>query len=132
MSLVILSVGKDEVLLHSRNAILRAAGYVVIAETSFRRAILTFNSGDYDAVLLCHSLDPKSVKAFAKEVHERSPSTPVAQVAATWPYDRQSEVVPIESEPHKMLASLHELIEQAVSHSRRASKPGTTSEAPDA
>ena len=118
MPLVILSVGKDEPLLDSRNAVLRTAGYVVTKETSFRRALSTFNSGDYDAVLLCHSLDPKAVATFAKEIHKRSPRTPVVQVAAYWPYQRQSQVVPVEGEPQKMLASLRELIEQAASPSQ--------------
>lgn len=123
MPSVVLSVGKDGPLLHSRSAVLRAAGYMVTEETSFRRAVVAFDAGDYDAVLLCHSLDAKSVARFAEAIHKRSPSTPVVQVAANWSSETRSEVVPIESEPHTMLASLHELIEQTVSPSHRTAKP---------
>src|ERR1017187_505657 len=44
---VILSVGNDETLLRSRNAVLRTAGYVVIEASSPRHTMAEFIGGDF-------------------------------------------------------------------------------------
>lgn len=63
---VILSVGNDEALLRSRNAVLRTAGYVVIEASSPRHAMAEFIGGDFDLVILCHSIPPRTVSASGR------------------------------------------------------------------
>jgi hypothetical protein len=54
--ILILSVGRDLALLDTRDAMLRACGYIVESELSEKQAINHFRAGDFDLVLLCHSI----------------------------------------------------------------------------
>jgi DNA-binding response OmpR family regulator len=55
----ILSVGQDPVLLANRNLILRTAGYIVESAHSVQQAARQLRSGDFDLVLLCHTIEAK-------------------------------------------------------------------------
>jgi len=52
----ILAVGQDNLLLNTRSSILRTAGYVVESVMSLTQALNQFLTGDFDLVLLCHSI----------------------------------------------------------------------------
>ena len=56
---LILCVGQDLALLETRTLILRAQGYIVESELSVKQAISHFRYGDFDLVLLCHSIPEK-------------------------------------------------------------------------
>lgn len=52
----ILAVGQDDFLLNTRSSVLRTAGYVVKPVVSLTQAFHQFLKGDFDLVLLCHSI----------------------------------------------------------------------------
>jgi CheY-like chemotaxis protein len=111
---VILSVGNDETLLRSRNALLRTAGYVVIEALSPQHAMAEFHSGDFDLVILCHSIPHEDCERLAEEIRRRSVTTPVISVGE-FAFDGELSPVPVvESEPQKLLATLSRLTGRSV------------------
>ncbi len=81
MPKLILSVGRDLQLLKKRTTALNGAGYTVVAATDPRQAIEDMFNGDFDLVLLCHSLTNEERQRFAGIVRNYSPSTPVVIIS---------------------------------------------------
>jgi len=77
---LVLHVGHDFMLLHTRSLVLRSAGYIVKCEYTVEDAIRHFLSADFDLVLLCHSLSEEERQRFIHRVRERGSSTPVLSV----------------------------------------------------
>jgi CheY-like chemotaxis protein len=115
---VILSVGNDEVLLSSRNAVLRKAGYAVVEVSSPKRAIAEFYTGDFDLVLLCHSIPSEVRQRLAQAMHGRCPGTPVLCVGGVVEYEGPTLLTPVQSDPKQLLASVRKLTFQTM-QSRR-------------
>jgi DNA-binding response OmpR family regulator len=81
MAVLVLSVGRDATLLAIRNLILSSAGYHVVAAATPEEFVERFYGGDFDAVVLCHSLPDDQRKRITELVHAHSPSTPVVVMA---------------------------------------------------
>ena len=77
----ILCAGRDRPLLFTRARVLEEAGYIVTATSTSSDTIETFFSGDFDLVILCHSIPLEERERVAKLVHLHSPSTPVIALA---------------------------------------------------
>jgi len=82
MLTLILSVGEDPMLLETRSSILRSAGYAVAAELSSRDAMNHFPDGDFDLVLLCHSITPEDRSRLIRLIRVSGSRTPVLFVAS--------------------------------------------------
>ena len=67
---IVLNVGKDLRLLEARSLILRAAGYVVKTAVCVREAVEQFQAGDFDIVILCHSLTAEDSAYLARCTNE--------------------------------------------------------------
>ena len=59
---VLLAVGLDSSLLESQRSVWQSAGYHVTSADSIREGIAQFHKGDFDLVLLSHSIPPKAEK----------------------------------------------------------------------
>ena len=79
---VILSVGQDALVSETRGQVLQTAGYTVMTQTSPKRAMAQFFEGDFDLVLLCHSISAEARNSLASLIRERSPRTPIVFVAS--------------------------------------------------
>lgn len=78
MSGKVLSVGRDEVALETRNEILRRAGYEVISALRVSSSELLASMDDtVDCVLLGQSIASDEREQLARAVRERYPSKPV-------------------------------------------------------
>ncbi len=77
---LVLSGGNDARLLNTRNAVLKQAGYHVVSAFSSLELLEKFFSGDYDVVVLCHSVPEQEQEKLAQAIHRYSPSTPVATI----------------------------------------------------
>src|SRR4051812_40469350 len=77
MATLLLSVGHDSALLAIRNLILASAGYTVVSASTPEEFVTRFFDGDFDAVVLCDSLQEDQRERMAAIVHDHSPSTPV-------------------------------------------------------
>lgn len=77
----ILSAGRDRPLLFTRNRVLEEAGYIVTATITASDTVENFFAGDFDLVILCHSIPLEERERIAQLVRMHSPSTPVVVLA---------------------------------------------------
>jgi DNA-binding response OmpR family regulator len=78
---VVLAVGLDSWKLTAQTAVLKSAGYIVIAARSIRDAIDHFRAGDFDLVLLDHSISSEDRERLAFLIRATGSQTPVACIA---------------------------------------------------
>lgn len=78
---LLLTIGRDVTLLSTRTAILRQAGYIVQPVSSLREAVAQFAEGEFDIVLVCHSVPAKDRESLTSFVRARSPLTQLLQIA---------------------------------------------------
>jgi DNA-binding NarL/FixJ family response regulator len=74
---VVLSAGHDHTLLAIRNMVLAQSGYKVVSAATAVEFIDRFFDGDFDLVILCHTIPEDERRRMADIVHQQSPSTPV-------------------------------------------------------
>src|SRR3954465_15443654 len=77
----ILSAGRDRPLLFTRNRVLEEAGYSVTSTFTAADTVENFFAGDFDLVILCHSIPLDERQRIAQLVRMHSPSTPVIVLA---------------------------------------------------
>ena len=102
----ILCAGRDRPLLFTRARVLEEAGYIVTPTSTSTETIETFFSGDFDIVILCHSIPLQERERVANMVRLHSPSTPVIALAdmASRHYDFGD--LTVDSDANKLLESL--------------------------
>lgn len=108
--ILLLSVGTDETLLELRNTILRKSGYTVVSSSSPRKALIEFRAGDFDLVILCHSISEADRQLLCQRMRLRSPGTPILQVREIVCDGESPLPESIPAEPQTLLAKLNDLI----------------------
>lgn len=78
---LVLSVGLDAELLGVRNFVLQSQGYYVVPAYSVKEAVERFLSGDFDLVLLCHSIPGEERERLARLIRASGARVPVVSVA---------------------------------------------------
>lgn len=81
-STVILNIGNDSALLHTRALLLGSAGYIITSTSSIREAIEWFQTGDFDLVVLCHSLSEQEREHLIRVIRKGGSAIPVLFVTA--------------------------------------------------
>ena len=87
---LVLSIGFDLALLDIRNQVLQSAGYIVVSAMSAEEAIHLFRDGDFDLVILCHSLPREHCERLTHFIRNSGSRIPVACVSGEF---RQSPPV---------------------------------------
>jgi CheY-like chemotaxis protein len=80
---VVLTVGFDQSLLRPRTLVLQCAGYHVESASSLKDAVDRFQSGDFDLVLLCHSVPRKDRYRLTSFLRSSGSRTPIVSFAGT-------------------------------------------------
>ena len=109
---VILAVGCDPVLSDTRSQLLRNAGYIVVSTISLRKAIACFLEGDFDLVLLCHSIPVQGRERMAQLMREHASRTPIVTVATSVGQCDPFADATIESDPENLIAGLREVLNE--------------------
>jgi CheY-like chemotaxis protein len=91
MPYLILSAGRDAELLKQRNAALAAEGYHVASASGSYEIVEKMLNGDFDLVLLCHSIPNGDRRRLTGIINSYTPSTPVILVSD----DEQPQFDPI-------------------------------------
>src|SRR5271154_5256792 len=78
---IVLSVGFDLSLLRARVLVLSSAGYLVESATTVKGASDLFQSGDFDLVLLCHSVPRKDRDRLTSLIRASGSRTPIVSIA---------------------------------------------------
>lgn len=73
-SVLILSIGQDALLLRSREQVLRKFGYDVRSVSDLPALEIEVLNGDYDVVLLCHTLTAQEIAGVVNFVRNVRPS----------------------------------------------------------
>jgi two-component system response regulator MprA len=111
---LILSIGQDAALLDTRNIVLRAAGHVVESSHSIRQAIQQFQGGDFDLVLLCHSIPKQDRDRLTCLIRASGSHTLVVSITgnADQPYDDFVDAT-LECNPRKLLRGIKHILSGA-------------------
>ncbi|HLZ00347.1 MAG TPA: hypothetical protein VKT33_14910 [Candidatus Angelobacter sp.] len=107
----ILSAGRDPYLLKKRNDALTQAGYTVVSASSSYEAIERLLSGDFDLVLLCHSLSNEERRRLAGIVKNYSPSTPVVLIADMDGQQYEYATRTVRCYPEQIIAAVKTMLE---------------------
>ena len=103
---VVLMIGRDRLLVETRSEVLRTAGYTVIPAYTGRQAIEEFARGNFEVVLLCHSIPADGREQLASILREHKSRTPIVCVGC---FDGQFDAfadATIESDPKELIHSL--------------------------
>ena len=79
---VVLMVGQDRVLTEARSQVLRSAGYTVVPAFTLQQAMDEFVRGDFDLVLLCHSIPEHDRERLVEVLRKHTSRTPIISVAS--------------------------------------------------
>ncbi|MGA3045935.1 MAG: hypothetical protein ABSD67_04895 [Terracidiphilus sp.] len=80
---VVLAVGLASEHFAAQTLLLRSAGLVIVPVWSIREAIDHFKTGDFDLVLLGHSLAAESKERLASLIHRSGSRTPVISIGSS-------------------------------------------------
>jgi CheY-like chemotaxis protein len=80
---LILSVGIDPLTLYAREAVLRSAGYIVVSAMSIKEAFHLFLDGDFDLMVLCHTLPVRDRERLTCLIRASGSRIPVACISGT-------------------------------------------------
>jgi CheY-like chemotaxis protein len=120
--IVALAVGRDPVLLETRGQLLRKAGYRVVSALSTEQALQNFASGDFDIVILCHSIPVRERERLTYAIHRHSPNTPVVVVRARVSAMDSFADATIENEPEILLQEIPRILHKAPQKYQREPK----------
>jgi CheY-like chemotaxis protein len=116
---LILSVGRDLALLDTRDAMLRACGYIVESELSEKQAINHFRAGDFDLVLLCHSIASQDRDHLAWLIRAFGSRVPIVLISRSPGQDAGFANASIGCEPRKFLDGIRQVLEGETNASGR-------------
>jgi CheY-like chemotaxis protein len=109
----VLTVGLDFQLLQSRTLLLRSAGCIVGPACSVKEAVEQFRHGDFDIVLLCHSIPTKDREGFTYLIRASGSMTPVVTVADGPGQKDYFADATIENRPEQLLPGILNVLTQA-------------------
>jgi CheY-like chemotaxis protein len=108
---LILSVGSDPMVLDTRELILRSTGYTVSSALSTKEAVDIFQNGDFDIVILCHSLPTKECELLASFIRASGSHTPIVCVSGTGLANQNVFAdATLDKDPAEFLRSLRDLL----------------------
>jgi DNA-binding response OmpR family regulator len=119
----ILSAGRDRALLFTRNRVLEEAGYSVTPATTSAETVERFFTGDFDLVILCHSIPIEERERIAMLVHNHSPSTPVIVLADMTTRRYSFGDLTVESDATSLLQALPVALQMAAHRKPTAPAP---------
>jgi CheY-like chemotaxis protein len=106
MPFLILSAGRDPDLLKARNAALMAQGYRVAAASDSCEVVDKLLNGDFDLVLLCHTMPEEDRRRLARIISSHTPSTPVVFISKNSCETISGDARAVQCHPDQVLATL--------------------------
>jgi len=107
---LVLSIGFDLALLDIRNQVLQSAGYIVVSAMSAEEAIHLFRDGDFDLVILCHSLPREHCERLTHFIRNSGSRIPVACVSGEFRQSPPFTDATLEKTPVQFLAGIRDLM----------------------
>jgi DNA-binding NtrC family response regulator len=107
---VLLAVGLDSSLLQSQRSAWQTAGYHVTSADSIREGIAQFHEGDFDLVLLNHSIPAESRERLAYLIRASGSRIPVICVSDSSSGSDSFADATIRSGPENLLQGIEDLL----------------------
>lgn len=120
--IVALTVGLDPLLLETRNRILESAGHTIVSALSVEQGLDQFVSGDFDIVILCHSIPVRERERLTYAIRRLSPNTPVVVVTARLSAVDSFADAMIENEPEILLQEIPRILHKTPEKYQREPK----------
>jgi len=120
---VVLMVGHDRILAMTRSQVLRSSGYIVVTAFTPRQAIDEFVKGDFDIVLLCHSIAGDARERLVIALREHSSRTPIVSVASFDGHFDGFADATVENDPQSLINSLREVLQRGRKNSGGHQEP---------
>lgn len=89
---------------------LEGAGYTVVSELSLKKAVATYCEGDFDLILLCHSIPAQDRELLTRLLREHTSRTPIVSVSCSVSALDSFADATIGNDPKELLVGLHELL----------------------
>lgn len=112
MALVLILVaGQDPEVLSTRCSVLRAAGYIVRPAASVAESIDLFQNGDFDLMLLCHSIPVQDRDWLIRFIRSTGSHIPICTVSSAC-QDFQAGLADrtLSSRPQDLIKELDEVL----------------------
>ena len=120
--IVALAVGLDPLLLETRNRVLESAGHTIVSALSVEQGLERFVSGDFDIVILCHSIPVRERERLTYAIRRRSPNTPVVVITTKFSAMDSFADAMIENEPEILLQEIPRILHKAPEKHQHESK----------
>jgi len=121
---VVLMIGRDQMLVETRSQVLRTAGYTVVPAHTPVQGIDEFVRGNFDVVMLCHSIPVDGREHLASVLREHKSRTPIVCVAGVdGQFDGFADAT-IENDPKSLIYSLREVLHRGSNNSGGATAAG--------
>lgn len=111
----VLAVGLDWYLLESHRAAWNSGGYFVISTASVKSAIDHFEAGDFDLVLLGHSIPAEARERLTRLIRASGSQVPVACIAGSPVHHDSFADATFERGSTDLLAGMRELVRSKAS-----------------
>ena len=106
----ILSVSYDAALLRTRQLVLESRGYEVVSAEGFSEAIEKCKDGEYDLIIIGHSIPHGDKQTIVQEFHRHCPA-PVLALLKTGEWQLREATASIESfDPNVVLAAVESIL----------------------
>jgi DNA-binding response OmpR family regulator len=107
---VVLAVCVDSTTLAIHESVWKSAGYIVTTAESIREAIERFKAGDFDLVLMGHSIAPENRERLTFLIRASGSRVPVASIGrAVGDYDTFTDAT-FGDDPNELLLGMGELM----------------------
>lgn len=107
---LVLSVGLDPLTLYSREAVLRSAGYIVVSALSIKDAFHLFQNGDFDLIVLCHTVPVRDRDRLIWLIRQSGSRIPVASILGTPGKETVFSDAALDQNPVKLLPGIRRLL----------------------
>ena len=108
---LVLSVGWDPMILHTRNLLLQSAGYIVVSAMSMKDAVHLFQDGDFDLVILCNSISTRDCERLRCLIRASGSRIPIVCVAEAVPGDHKAFAeAHLDEDPVAFLRTLEDVL----------------------
>ena len=108
--IVVLVVGHDPLLLKTQGQVLQAAGYIVVSTHSLKEAMAKFLQGDFDLVILCHSLHLEERERLTYLIREQTALTPIISISPNLGQHDLFTDVTLNNDPNELVTGLREVL----------------------
>jgi CheY-like chemotaxis protein len=111
---MVLAVGLDPSLMTARMLVLQSAGYVVVRASSLKETVDHLQSGDFDLVLLCHSVPATDRERLTSLIRASGSRIPIVSIAGSLGECDAFANATLEDGPNKFVAGIREVLIKAV------------------